>query len=483
MNSVRRIVKNSGASLIAQISTPATSFVLVFFIARLLGASGLGKYSTTISLLFIFQALASLGFPYLITREVARDNANAPRYLINASLLGGLFSVFTAAAMCVCGLALTEDPDTIKATYLLSISLIPYTIALVCQSICKGFERLEFFALPLVIGNCAKMLIGLLVLLKGYGLVELIVVIVLSHFLIFFLSLYFAIRCMPPDVHYASQIDLGFCRAIMMASPTFALISIFGTIRFNIDILMINKLMGDLDVGIYSAALKLVNFSKFGIICYLMALQPVIFRLFRSSRQKFERVCIESIRYLLMMILPIMAGITILSDRIVGSIFGREFLASGYALSILIWILILTGFNQLFANALVASGNQKTNLHATFLSMVMNIGLNLLLIPRMGYIGAALANVAAAVFNFGYQYYFISKSLFKLRFYELAKKPVVATVIMSVAVLAARDLNLLVVIVLSFLAYFAILVVAKAFTENDINLIRSVFSKKTELRI
>ena len=79
----------------AQISTPATSFVLVFFIARLLGASGLGKYSTTISLLFIFQALASLGFPYLITREVARDNANAPKYLVNASLLGALFSFFT----------------------------------------------------------------------------------------------------------------------------------------------------------------------------------------------------------------------------------------------------------------------------------------------------------------------------------------------------------------------------------------------------
>jgi O-antigen/teichoic acid export membrane protein len=145
--------------------------------------------------------------------------------------------------------------------------------------------------------------------------------------------------------------------------------------------------------------------------------------------------------------------------------------------------LILTGFNQLFANALVASGNQKTNLHATFFSMVMNIGLNLLLIPQMGYIGAALANVASALFHFGYQYYFISKSLFKLRLYQLAKKPVVATVIMSIAVLAARDLNLLVVVLLSCLAYFVSLLVAKAFTENDINLIRSVFSKETELRI
>ena len=82
-----------------------------------------------------------------------------------------------------------------------------------------------------------------------------------------------------------------------------------------------------------------------------------------------------------------------------------------------------------------------------------------------------------------FKFYFISKSLFKLRFYQLAKKPVVATVIMSIAVLAARDLNLLVVIILSLLTYFGSLVVAKAFTENDINLIRSVFSKKTELRI
>ena len=82
MNTVRRIVKNSGASFITQVSTPASSFVLVYFIAKFLGVSGLGAYTSALSVLFIFQAFASLGFQHLITREIAQDKSKASKFLL-----------------------------------------------------------------------------------------------------------------------------------------------------------------------------------------------------------------------------------------------------------------------------------------------------------------------------------------------------------------------------------------------------------------
>ncbi len=77
MNTVRKIVKNSGASLLTQVSTPATSFVLVYFIAKFLGVSGLGIYTSALSVLFISQAFASFGFLQIITRDVAQVNSKA----------------------------------------------------------------------------------------------------------------------------------------------------------------------------------------------------------------------------------------------------------------------------------------------------------------------------------------------------------------------------------------------------------------------
>ncbi|MCJ7645959.1 oligosaccharide flippase family protein, partial [bacterium] len=85
MNTVKKLAKNAGVLLLAHVVEPACSFILVLFIARSLGVSGLGKFSIALSLFFIFQTISSLGFTHLITREVARDRSNAGKYLINGS--------------------------------------------------------------------------------------------------------------------------------------------------------------------------------------------------------------------------------------------------------------------------------------------------------------------------------------------------------------------------------------------------------------
>ena len=99
MNAVRRIAKNSGAALFAQISNPIGSFIIVLFVARYLGVSGLGILSSALSLLYIFQAFSSLGFSYLITRDVAQNKEKAGIYLTNASLIGGIFSIVMTLIM------------------------------------------------------------------------------------------------------------------------------------------------------------------------------------------------------------------------------------------------------------------------------------------------------------------------------------------------------------------------------------------------
>ena len=483
MNTVRRIVKNSGASFLTQISTPASSFVLVYFIARWLGVSGLGAYTSALSVLLIFQAFASLGFQHLITREVAQDNSKASKFLVNASFLGCIFSIPIAGFMSLAVHFITDDSVVIQAVYVLSISLVPYTLGVVCQSISRGFEKLEHITIAIVSGNVFKLLLGIIVLFQNYGLTYLMFVILGSHILIFIISLFLTLKCISKDRQKFSVIDIVFCRWILRTTPVFALIFIVAAIRMYINIVILTSMMGARDVGFFSAADRLVNLFSLGISFYIMAVQPVIFRLFKSSFEKFEMVCTESIRYFSIMMLPIIAGMTILGDRFILLIFKGEFLPSTVALNILIWVLILKGFNQIFANALIASNNQKINLKGNIIGMLSNVCLCILLIPTLSFIGAAIANVAAAFITFIYQNYFVSKLLLKINILQLAQKPIAATILTVMIIFLLKDINLFVLIVISAITYLICLWALKSFTANDMDLLRKLWRGNEELSV
>ena len=483
MNTVRRIAKNSGASFLTQISTPASSFILVYFIARFLGVSGLGRYTSALSVLFIFQAVASLGFQHLITREVAQDRSKANKFLVNASLLGCIFSIPVSGFMCLAVHFITDDSDVIQAVYVLSISLIPYTLGVVCQSISRGYEKLEHITIAIVTGNVFKLLLGIMVLFKNYGLTYLMFVILGSHLLIFIISLFLTLNCISNDRQKFSAIDIVFCRWILRTTPVFALIFIVAAVRMYINIVILTSMMGAREVGFFSAADRLVNLFGLGISFYIMAIQPLIFRLFKSSFEKFELVCTESIRYFFIMMLPIIAGMTILGDRFILMIFKSEFLPSTAILNILIWVLILKGFNQIFANALIASNYQKINLKANIIGMLSSICLSLLLIPKFSFIGAAIANVASALITFIYQKYFVSKLLIKIDIIPLAQKPFLATVLTAMIIFLLKDINLFVLIVVSAIAYLIGLWALKSFSAKDMDLLRKLWSGSEELSV
>lgn len=477
MNTVRRIVKNTGAILLSRAMGPLCSFILVLYIGRLLGVSGLGKFSIALSLFFIFQTISSLGFEHLITREVAKDKTKANKYLINASFIGFFFSTLMAGVMCLTGYLLNYSPDTAVAVYILSFSLIPATLAIVCQSICKAYERLEFVSLPIITGNLFKVLLGLYILFKGYGLVKLITVVLGSHLLIFFMSLYLVLGCIQKPLY---KVDFRFCKWIIKATPTFALIFIFSTIYWNVDVLMLSKLKGTPSVGFYSAAYKLMTACRIVPMGYIAAIQPVIFRLFKFSREKFEMVCKKSIKYIFIATLPIAVGITILADRFIGLFFKSEFLASTDALRILIWALVPFSTVLVFAYALIASNNQKIDLRINIIGLICNVSLNLLLIPKFDFLGAAIATFVSICLFLGLQYSFISRNLFRVNFIQIAGKPIISAAMMGMIILLFRHINLFMLVFVSALAYLLFLLVLRTFSQTDIQLFRRLWEREKE---
>jgi O-antigen/teichoic acid export membrane protein len=177
--------------------------------------------------------------------------------------------------------------------------------------------------------------------------------------------------------------------------------------------------------------------------------------------EKFKITCIESMRYFFSGIVPITVGTILLGDRIISLIYSSEFLPAAKVLSILIFLLILFSQNQIFANSLIAAGHQRINFMANLIGMIISIVLNIYLITKMGFVGAGIAGVSAALVTCIYQYWHFRKHLFRINFFALLLKPTIAGAVMGVFVYYTRNANLIMVIAAAGVIYLAALSITK----------------------
>ncbi len=479
IDTVKRLAVNTVSSLVYQISTPVSSFVLVLFIAKYMRAEGLGQFSSGLSLLLVFQCIASLGFPYLITREVSRCRSLAWKMIVNSSVIGSVLSLGAVLCMCVAIHLLTDDAETIRATYVLSFALLPITLGTICESICRAYERIDYIAASWVIGNLFRVGLGVYVLMSGYGIYHLNLVVTASYVVIMFCDMYFVYQSVPRDATAIGNLDWDFCKWIVWSSPVFTLILLAAALRANMDTLLLTKFMKEADVGIYSAGNKLVNIFRLGASSYVMALQPVIFRLSESEKERFERVAVESIRYLFIMIIPIIVFVMFLSDNIVLFIFKKEFLPTASVLSILIWMVLLYGLNQIYANIIISNNDQTINLLGNIASASTCILLNVLMIPRFGYIGSAIASLISYTVILLIQDFVVQRRYFPIHYGKLLWKPVLSSVIMGGILYLCKTLSLLLLVPIAAVGFLFPLLALKTFSQEDVDIFKRLlpFSK------
>ena len=320
-----------------------------------------------------------------------------------------------------------------------------------------------------------KAIVGVVVLVWTQDIVDFTYVILLSQVVNFAGSFYFVCRYLNRSTLHVDRRLLVY---MVRNAPVFALIMGVSTFRNNIDMVLLNKWIGSEETGYYSAAIKLVNLLKIGIGCYIQALAPVIYREFTDSRDRWERICFQSIRYLLIIVIPVAVGTAILSENIISLIFGKSFLPSSPALSILIWVTVFYSLNQVFANILIGSNHQVNNLYSNLGGLITGLALYALLIPHLSYLGCAIATTLAVMTTALLQYLFVLRARITIHFLKSLVKPMAAVGGMSCVTLALHDQNVFGVIAASAALYTLLLFLLKTFHENDLRIMKSLLAKR-----
>lgn len=477
MSTAGRVAKNTGVLIFADITSKLFSLILVIYIARFLEDVGYGKYSFALAFTALFAVLINLGLNMLTIREVARDKNLAGKYLGNIVVIKVPLSIITFGLIVFIINMMHYPADTTMAVYLAGISVILTSFSQLFRSIFTAFERMEYEAFLNIVKTIIIFSLGLLVLFSGYGLIELLSVFVVAGAVDFCLSIFITLRKFAkPKI----EIDLDFWKRSILTALPFALLSVVGIIYLKIDTVMLSVMKGDAVVGWYSAAYTILLAMQFipGIFSY--AIFPSMSKFFVSSKDALKTTLEKSSKYLFIIGLPVTIGIILLADKIVSIIYGIKFTNSIIALQILSLYLPLRFVNFALYPTLYSVDRQMSAALSVTISAVANVVLNLLLIPVLSFVGAAIATVLTEIILFTLYFYFISKHFHRPTLHKIFVKPSISCLVVCGFIYYLRVINPFLLAGLAVIVYFLILYLLKTFDSEDKKILKDLITGISE---
>jgi O-antigen/teichoic acid export membrane protein len=476
MSTARRIAKNTTVLFIAQMITYVLGFFITIYTVRYLSVDGFGILSTALALTGILMVFMDLGLGTLTVREVARDKSLTKKYVANTTIMKLILS-FSTFLLTVLTVYIIGYPEVTKTVvYILTISYIFNAISSIFYSIFQSYEKMEYQSVATIL-NSVVMLIGtLLAIYFGLDVIAFAMVYLIANGVnLIYNFIVYAWKFYLPKI----EVDLDFWKPTIKEALPLSVTSIFSMMVFRVDTVILSIMKGAEAVGFYNAAYRLMEALIFFPAVYTTSIFPVFSALYVSSQKPLKAAYEKSFKYLTILSLPIAVGTTLLADQIILLIFKSTYIPSILTLQIVIWVLPFTFVNYILGSLLTSMNRQYTVLKITITCLVLNVGMNVILIPLYSYLGAAIVTVITDAFSVALSFYVVSRLVSRVPVHKIIIKPVIACLIMALFILFFKT-NLFVVIILSTVIYFAVLIALKTFTPEDYDLFRQILNIKKE---
>lgn len=474
MNTLQRIVKNTGVFFIAQVITYLIAFFYTINMARYLGAEGFGILTFGLSLVMILGIIADLGLSPLVVREVSRNKSLTSQYASNVMVLKTFLSLASIFLLVVIINTQSYPPLLVQVVYMLGLWGAVNSFSLLFYSLFQAHEKMEYQSISSIINSVIILLGVIFGIIQGFGVLWFAFIYLLAGLIVLVYCL--VIYCTKFKLN-AREVDIGFWKTSMLAALPLSIASIFSIIAFRVDVVLLSFLQGATAVGWYGAAYKLIECLMFVPMVYSAAIFPVVSS-FHSLKKSLDLIYQKSVKYSIIIGLPLAAVTTIFSQDIINLLYGSSYSASVIALQILIWTIPFLFLTYLFGTILISIDKQNLILKTTGITMSFNIIANLILIPHYSYIAASWVTVLTEAMGTIICIYYLSSHITTLNFRKILIKPLLATVIMAAVLLIKTGLPFMISIISGFILYFVLLLLFKTFTPDDFDLIRKIYVKK-----
>lgn len=472
MNQVKSIFKNTSWLSVSQVITSICAFLWTIIIARYLGVSDYGIVSFAISFTSLLGIFMDLGISTYIIREIAKNKNMLSKFISNLFLLKILLAVvlFLLSAMIL--LLLGYSKLTILITLIFTIELIFISMLNLFNGIFQAFEELKYQAIGVIL-NSGFLLIGiLLTTMLDLGIFAIALSYTLSYCLYFSYIFYKYIKKFSfPKLEF----DHLFIKEVIIKSIPFGLTNFFYTIYFSIDIVMLSYISGDYATGLYKSAYNIINVFTTFFTVYQAVFFPVMSKFFKESKDLLRISYEQSIKYLLIIIMPLSIGVFFYARPIVDLIYSNQYSLASTPVQILIWTVCFLFVNGATSILLNSVSKEKIVTKVYIAAAAFNVLLNLILIPIYDYNGAAIATVLSEVLITSLTLYFVFKTDYwpDLRLLGKIIKLIVCGIILM-AIFSYINVSMWLAIPIGLAVYILLLIFTKTIDNEDKYLLKEI---------
>ena len=390
-----KIVKNASWIIGCKIVQSVLNIVISMIVARTLGPSNFGLLNYATSVVAFFIPLMNLGINNILVNEFVNSPENEHTIMGSALTLTSL-----SAILCMGGVGLFVGFVNAGERDTLIVALL-YSLVLLAQA----FELTQYwFQYKYLSKFTAIVMLAAYVVVTGYKIVILIlktnvywfsVVNAIDYFLIA-IALFFLFRKHSGGwPKFSKSVAL---RLLKNGRP-YIISTMMITVYAQTGSVLLKLLIDETAVGFYTTATTITGMTGFVFTAIIDSMRPAIFEAKKESREKYETYVKKLYCIITYMSLAQSIAFTLLAKPIVSILYGSAYQPAVPILQVVVWYLAFSYMGGVRNIWILAEQKTKYLWIINLSGALLNVTLNLVLIPYMGIMGAAVATVITQIFT------------------------------------------------------------------------------------
>ena len=391
------LIRSSLQSLAAQLLGLGLAFLTSIVLARYLGPTNNGRYAILVTVITLAQLIAGMGYPAAITYFGARRDVAPGSRRLGALASTALVLALVAAAVVLAAFALVLRSDllggflereslSIPVVWIAIASVVPYLVFQFMRQLLRARRRISAFnGVTVLQVGATCVLLWVVLAISGSNLTLAVAAQLAGTALAAGVALVLVARL--------ARVRLWLDRSLAREMTSFSLRSYVGTIfqflSYKLDLLILTALAGVTEAGYYVVAVALAERLWDLPSAVRVALQPHVTG---APREEAVAVTARFSRGLVLLSLLGALALLALAGPLVRLLFGGAYRPAVVALLLLVPGAALFSSSKLLSAFLVARGQPQIPSAIAGLGVLVNVPLNLALIPRWGIAGCAVAS-------------------------------------------------------------------------------------------
>ena len=391
---IQVVARNTAFMLSGQVLIKIFALIFSVYVVRRLGDAHFGRYSAALAYVAIFAMFTDLGTSTLSVREMARKKENIAWMVPDIMTLRAVLSLVAIAGIAPSAWLLGKTPDMVLGVFIASCGLLLYAFQGPLDSVMIAQEHLDFSSVFGLLNQMVFMILGTILLLAGAGYIGLLSASLTGVFAMGLASAYVVKWVLRLHFERPNPRRWG---PLLRASVPFGIMGAISIFARRFDTVFMSFVLTDAAVGWYNVPYNLILMTLLLAQSLALSMYPTLVKAYDSGRGSIQDIVQRALRYLLLLSLPIAVGGMLLADRIILLLYGQEFAPAIPVMQILVWALPSMFLQEILGRTYITMHLEKKGVRIIIIYALINMMLNVVFIPRLGVVGAAITMVVTGL--------------------------------------------------------------------------------------